>query len=344
MRGTQKILSTEEESLWTELVEKTQYRDIFYLPEYIRILAGHMDATGHLYFYGNENKYIIYPFMVRKIDRRYRDIVSPWYYGGPLFYGDIGRDEVEQFLSEFGDFCRDEKIVSEFSRFNPYLENFRNMENQIDLYEIGRVVWVDLTQDLDSIFMNSFSSACRRSIRKSKKVELKIHWSNREKHLRAFHSLYVASMKAKDARGFYYFPYHFLTRLLENLRDSFILITAEYDHKIVGGNIYLYKYGTMYYYLGARDPRYPKANASNRIMFEGIKYGREHGLKIFDIGGGPVDSGLLRFKKKFSNRTKTLYGHKRIHQRQTYRDLCSEAGKNPESLQYEQASFFPEYR
>lgn len=349
------ILSTDQKSKWIKLVEQTPYKDIFFLPEYLSLLAEHMNASGNLFFYKNGDSYILYPFLKRKINditfisenisEIYWDIISPWYYGGPLFYGGIKKDSISAFLSELSKYCKKENIISEFSRFHPYLDNHKKigLSNKFEK-KIGTVVWVDLTKDLDYIFNQSLQKRCRTAIRKSEKEGVNIHINNEEKYLKTFNKLYLRAMDAMGTSDFYYFTNDFLFNLKRNLNRNFILITVEYKDKIVGGSIFLHKYDRMYYYLSARDPKHDKINASSRIIYEAIKYGKQKGIKFLDLGGGPEESGLLAFKKSFSDKTKELYGYKKIYNKEKYQKICEMAGLDKNELEFESASFFPEYR
>lgn len=217
------------------------------------------------------------------------------------------------------------------------------MDSTIELSNLGTVVWMDLTQDLEYLFDENFEKKSRTAVRKSQKVDVDVHINN-EKHFKTFQEIYTKAMDAKRTRKFYYFSPEFIVELRNNLGSNFTLITVEYNDKIVGGSIFLDKYDKMYYYLSARDPELDTVNALHRIIFEAMKYGKEKGIIRFDLGGGSEGSGLLRFKKGFSKSTYTLYGCKRIFNKKNYEKICKAAGINANRLEFENASFFPEYR
>lgn len=346
------VISINQKEKWIELVERTAYKDIHFLPTYLSLLGNHISASCHMYYYGTDNCYILYPFYKRKIndlfphektDKVYWDIISPWYYGGPLFYGDIRKDHLSNFVTEFQKYCKEENIVSEFARFNPYLSNHEQMTSLLNLKKIGTTVWIDLTENLDSI-NESFTKMCRSNIRRKKEDCTFFHSSNEDKYLRIFHRLYLKAMYEKKASDFYYFTYAFLNDLKRHFSKHFTLITVVYRDNIVAGSIYLHKYGRMYAYLSARDPKHDRVKAANKIIFEAIKYGKNIGCELLDLGGGPRGSGLLAFKKGFSDKTKTLYGIKNIYDKEKYLKVCKIAGLDKNEIEYENASFFPEYR
>lgn len=341
------VIDLDQKDTWRKLVEETPHKDIHFLPEYLTSLSKHIKASCHLFVYRIDDFYILYPFLKRKItdiDGTYWDISSPWYYGGLLFHGDISKKDVSDFLKEFQNYCNKEHIVTEFSRFHPYLMNHEEIDISDNVQKIGETIWVDLTDDLDDIFTTSFDKRCRTAIRKSEKEGVEVEINDDEEHLKAFHRLYSDSMDAKNARDFYWFTMDFLSDLKRDLGDSFKLITVKYHNKIIAGSIFLYKYDKMYYYLSARSPELDTINASNRIIYEAIKLGQDKNLTTLDIGGGPEGSGLLKFKKCFSKNINELYGYKKIHNEELYKKICLQSGLEKANLKYENASYFPEYR
>ncbi len=332
---------------WNKLVERSEHRDIHSLPNYMSLLAKHMGGKAILIYWGNDDNYLIWPYIKKELvikNMKYFDLISSWYYGGPLIYGNLNKEILENYFHVFTKYCQDNNIVTEFSRFHPDLDNHIKFESIIQLNKIGIVVWLDLNQELEQIMYDSFEKRARTAVRRSEKLDVKIIIDSSDEYLKSFHELYIRSMDAKKARSFYYFTYEFLADMRRILEDNFVLISGMYEGNLVGGSVFIFKYDKIYYYFSARDPDLDKAYANNRILYEAIKYGKEKKLNIFDLGGGAEGSSLLKFKRSFSNTTKDLYGYNRIHHKPLYETLCHEKGLNKTELNYENASFFPEYR
>jgi len=343
------IYSTKNEKEWNKLVNKSPDKDIFFSVDYLSLLEKHMKCPCFLFFYGNSDKYILCPFFKREINNlishsfkeEVYDIISPWYYGGYIFYGDVTKKDFFNFISQFEEYCKKENIISNFTRLHPYLINKKEMISKNYLTKIGECVYVDLTKSLDYIFKNNFDKHCRNAIRKSEKVGVTIH-INKKEHLKIFHKIYLHAMKAKNADKFYFFSYETLSEIRSKMKDKFLLITLENNGKIVGGSIFLFDFGKMYYFLSMRDPKHDNVNASNRIIYEAIKISKKKNLSLLDLGGGPKN--LLKFKKSFSDKVKELHGYKKIYDKKKYRKICKMIGLNITKLKFENASFFPEYK
>lgn len=351
--GMRKIININDKR-WDEYIEQSPYKDIYFNQNYLKIFETILDAKCNMFISGEEENHFLLPFFKRKIDvtltgfnggidkEKFYDIISPWYYGGPLIYGDLSENQIGEALEEFYNFCKVENFVSGFFYFNPYLQNHKILNKFVEPENAGEVVFVSLKRDISDIFENSFSSSCRRAIKRGEKLGIKINLNNDDKYLKSFHEIYITSMDIKKAREFFKFSFDFFTELRDNFHDNFILITTEYKNRIVGGDIFLYMFGKMYYYLGAWDYNYPEVSASNRIFYEAIKFGKEKGLRILDLGGG--HESLLRFKKSFSNTTKKKYVLKQIFNENIYNKLCREIGINEQNIMGIKSEFFPEYR
>ncbi len=334
---------------WLEILEKSLTPDIHFHPDYLEILGNHMKGEPRLFSKKIGDVTISLPFFLRNVskylglhnDNNYFDIISPWYYGGHFYDGTPLKEQMEEFYQSFSDYCTKNDIVSEFFRFHPDTGNHKTYPFDNEYIKLGKSVQINTTKDINFIFHEKFDSSTRRAIRKSKKANVEISYNNDE-HLRQFHDIYLSAMKAKGARDFYFFGLPFLLELKKRLREDFILITASLDDKVIGGKIFLKKYGKSYYLLGARNPEYPKANAPSRIVYEAVRLASKSDIEMIDLGGGPEGSGLLKFKEGFSNDDKTLYGLKIICDHSRYDELCNIV--NIEKRRYEKADFFPEYR
>jgi len=100
-----KILDTSEnnQKLWRKLVEAMTIKDIYFIPEYTVLfektqgdIKKSFGGKAQLFFYGDNENYIIYPFFKRKIKElpfgklisgegdNLFDITSPYGFSGPI--------------------------------------------------------------------------------------------------------------------------------------------------------------------------------------------------------------------------------------------------------------------
>lgn len=347
------IITLKEKNKWRSLVESSLYRDIYQLPEYLEPFEKHMNAKALLARFVDEDCEIMYPFFLRNIkDYRkskgghyFKDIITPWYYGGPIFKGKINNAILGLFKEALMKYCKDNSIVTLFSRFNPFLGNHRNTIGDLNIRRINSIIWIDLTPKVNHIWSHSISKECRRKLRVSQKRDIEVKINRNKKDLRIFHDLYTKSMERKEASRFYFFSYEFLEKLYENLADNLIITLTEFENEVVYSSIYLFKYNIMYGLLGARNYNFPSVNSSSPEIWETVKWAKDKGIRIMDLGGGMENSpGLFQYKKSFSNNILPLYGQNSIMDFDLYKKICITKGHDRQNLSYENSKYFPEYR
>ena len=282
---------------------------------------------------------IVFPYYQRKVES-YTDIVSPWYYGGPLYSSGVGYKDLREFYSSFETYCRQSDFVSAFLRYHPYLDNHNGTPDSYYTQPIGQTVWIDLQKSSDDI-LGGFSGSRRKRVRKGRASNLRITQDESGERIEEFHTIYIENMKAFHTRPFYFFNLDFLKGLFNSLPNRVFLLNADLHESYVGGSLFLQDNGRMYYYLSARNARISEGNSTSLILFQAAIIGKQKGLSTFDLGGGPLGSSLLEFKRSFTNNTRTLYASKMISSKSKYDALCKDRGIKPK---YHKASFFPEYR
>lgn len=99
--------------------------------------------------------------------RGYVDYVTPYGYGGFLLEGDQSETELLQLQKAYADFCRDHKVVAEFVRFHPVLNNAHSVETLYDVIDLGNTICMDLASP--EVIWQNLSSKNRNMIRKAQK-------------------------------------------------------------------------------------------------------------------------------------------------------------------------------
>ncbi|MCR4393757.1 MAG: hypothetical protein NUV31_05220, partial [Dehalococcoidales bacterium] len=183
-----RILTTEDEQEWLDILQKCKLKDPHYLPGYLKIYEKvsnpesfrHFGGQALLFVYGDSQNFIIYPFFKRSIASlpfadpsvsHLYDIVSPYGYGGPLpqIQNHSLTDSLWQgFFQAFSEFCLQNNIVSEFARLHPLFENHHPIARFSDgsVERINRIVYLDLTRNVEDI-LNAMTQKRRYNIRRA---------------------------------------------------------------------------------------------------------------------------------------------------------------------------------
>jgi predicted N-acyltransferase len=245
-------------------------------------------------------------------------------------------------------YCKKNKIITEFQRFNPILENqnlFLKVKDKHVFFD-REIVYVDLNNSQEDIWLG-YNRHTRKNIKKAKREGLSVFRSvNPEKDLKDFIKIYQSSMKIKDANDFYFFNEKFFNNLIDWFKKEISIFFVEYKGETITASLELGKYGILHDYLRGSNPEYDQLRPTELLLDEIINWAKGNEFNAFVIGGGKTnsdDDDLLRFKKKISNNVKEYYLYKKIHDMEIYKNICRDIGLI-DDLKFEKAQYFPECR
>ncbi len=163
---------------------------------------------------------------------------------------------------------------------------------------------IDLNQGLDAVW-NGFSSKCRSAIRKAEKegVEIRID-QDHEGFIRLNESFRDDKGLTPDSRS----P--------EFMKKNGVLITAHLGGELISGVFFITDSKNILGLLAASkrlevdDAMRPMiANANRLVFWEGMKYGKEKGMEMYDLGGyyvgtepDPEKERINEFKRRFGGK------------------------------------------
>lgn len=121
-----------------------------------------------------------------------------------------------------------------------------------------------------------------------------------------------------------------------------IMVVGKKEGVVLGAHLAMVHDYTAYGHLAAFSPEGYKIKASYGIFWVALKYLGDHGIHLYDKGGGAgiiedEKDGLSRFKKGWSNDQRLVYFCGRVFDRQKYDSLCRQA-------QVVNVDYFPAYR
>lgn len=346
MRARVKILRTREPDLseWSDYYSRLRLPGVYHSPDYIRVLEGQCGDRAELFLFGNEDRFAYYPFFRRSLgDLPFvkgagtglsdcSDIVTSWYYGGPL----VSKEDdelIDRFRLEFGEYCRDQRIVSEFIRFDPYVGNDRYVTGSVKVWNDREVVFINL-QLSESDIVNGYDRKCRKNIRRARDAGVQVRFQWTEADIKKFHEIYDSEMKRKCAPKKYFFPTEFFFDLLSSVNGS-VLTTIYVGGSFAGGSLVIQQGEMVSDYLRATDPSFWNLRINDYVVHRNAMFFKERGARIYDLQGGR--EGVFRFKRAFSSSTLWFRVGSCIHLPEEFRELCRLAPSLSED-------FFPPYR
>ncbi len=358
------LLSTKDEKQWLEILSRLDLKDPHYLPGYLEIYQKegnresfmHFGGQGMLFVYGDSRNFIIYPFFKRSISylpfsdssvKDLYDIVSPYGYGGPLAQIEdetISEELWRGFFGEFGTFCRQNNIVSEFSRLHPMFDNARVVSKFSDgcAEKKGRIVYVDLTGAEEDI-LAQMSRQRRAGLCKAKQnPKLQASAISEPECAPLFSTLYDETMVRKGTDTRFFFPCDFFELAFRVLGNHITLCYVAYDNEPIAAVLIL-RYGVLSYdWLSCSKAEYLHLYPNDMCIYQSAVEARKKGCKFLILGGGVSgDDSLFKFKAEFSRSFKDFYVYKKIHLENEFRELVRLRNRYDNEPA---GDFFPEYR
>lgn len=181
---------------------------------------------------------------------------------------------------------------------------------------------LDLTKPEDELLKNMHSKT-RYNIRVAQKHGVKIIEDDSDK---AFEQYLKLTRETTKRQGFFAHSENYHKLMWETLRQAqgkpsrdrltaHLLLAKHKNETLVAWILFVFK-DTLYYPYGASSYKFRELMASNLMMWEAIKFGKELGLKKFDMWGSlgpnpdPKDPwyGFHRFKQGYGPRLVEFVG------------------------------------
>ena len=341
---------------WRQLCDSMHECDIYFYPQYAKIYELNNEGEAYCFiYYKNENDFIIYPFLKRKINsldvfknltEEYFDLKSPYGYGGYLRSKSCSID-MNFFLNFFHEFCKENHIIAEFIRFNPWLKTQGDCNGFLDVNRWNQVVVIDLTKSESDIWFE-YDSKNRNRIRKSIKSNVVVKQDSNFNYLNEFIKLYHQTMGRKEALTYYYFDSQYFRNLIDFLHNNITLFHAWHEDKIIASLLVIFSNNYVHAHLLGSDQNYYNLAPCNLLFHEVAIWSKKQGFSLFCIGGGKTPSSndtLFQFKKKFSKKYYDFCIGKKIHDKNVYELLCQKKVEYMEANDVKKLdeNFFPKY-
>src|SRR5215203_3641715 len=154
--------STDESEAWLTALNLQPQADVYFLPQYHRAYEKEGDGAAYAFTVTSGGDSFFYPFLLKPIDDTWFDIETVYGYTGPL-----STTTDPDFLNEtwrlFSDWCRESKVVAEFIRFNPLLDNTRYVDPACEVKLNRETVVINLDCTCDELW-NNYTDSQRSKI------------------------------------------------------------------------------------------------------------------------------------------------------------------------------------
>lgn len=280
-----------------------------------------------------------------KLDNQvFYDLVTPYGYGGPRIVKGRSEDKEElvtAFEQNFGEYCLENGIVSEFVRFHPVIRNHLDFLNLYSLSFKRYTIQTRLADVADPI-LTEYSASSRRDIRHGLKAGVEYRVIDHPKDLKNFKELYYSTMQRNAAEIIYYFDDAYFQRCIDKLGDYLVVVEVSFEDKVIGMSLNFVYGDYIHVHLTGTLQEFHQFAPAYILQYALALWGKEHGKKLIHHGGGrtgQMDDKLYLFKKKFGrNEDLAYYIGQKIWNQSAYERLCQAHNNSNDT------DSFPAYR
>jgi hypothetical protein len=322
------------QNFWSRLPDGR--RDVYFLPEYL--LASEREGRGEAacaVAWSGEALWL-YPFLIAPIPgavaadgKPLCDLVSPYGYGGPV----VTRDgEATSFLSAagtaFSEWAGTQRIVAEFTRFHPLLENGRWAPAGTRVIVDRTTVPIDLAVYPSAWLHDPYYRVHRGMVRRAEREGFVFEVAMQPLPAMGwFTTLYNETQDALQASDETRFSQNYFDSLVSGLGERAWLGMVRKDGLVAAAVLVLEGDSNAHCHLmGYR--RLTKTAGMTNLVYHGIALeASRRGRSLLHMGGGRTaaeDDTLLKFKRSLSPASATFAIGKRCHDQPTYDRLARE--------------------
>ncbi|WP_309109455.1 GNAT family N-acetyltransferase [Zhihengliuella sp.] len=292
---------------------------------------------------------MIYAFIVRPVESPdgdvYRDIVSPYGYGGAYVRGTLSELQKVEFWSRFERWLSNTGIVSQFVRLDVDLERLLPHPGEVRTSAFNIVRTLDIAPDE---LWTDFEKKVRKNYKKAERSGVNVIEDPRGRHLADFLRIYEGTMDRRNAGEQYYFDETFFKSLISNLPENVVFFHAVLGGAIVSTELVLTSSDRLFSFLGGTDSAAFDYRPNDALKVGIMRWGIENGFRSFVLGGGarPGD-GIERYKRSFAPSGAVPFWTGRItHNKEAYAELVAQRMNDfvAANVEWKESTYYPAYR
>lgn len=325
-----RVLSTADAAAWDGWLERLPGADAHFRAAYHRAHEAHGDGRARAFVASAGDAVFFQSALQREITHVAgqpapaggTDLETVYGYGGPLC---AGGDEsfLEQAWQAYREWCRGERVVAEFVRFNPLSQN-QDCARGFAVARDREVVVVDLAGGAEALW-SGYPSVQRNMVRKAEKRGLVTSLTTAAEVIPEFAALYDDNMRRLDAGTYYFFGEDYFRNLASGLGPDLQFFAARLEGRLAAACCVLLYRDRMHYHLSASAADLREAAPVNAMLHTVARWGQEQGYRWLHLGGGRTaapDDRLLAFKGSLSRHRRPFHIGRCVHDRDRYEALC----------------------
>ena len=331
------LRTTENGVSWSAWCEDLGVDDVYWSWDHLVLWAREWGAKPVGVLWKGTGGVIMHPVLLVPLDRLeggrgFVDVRTAYDFGGPrLVRGEDPRGAMASFESDWLEWTRNARVVTEFLRLHPTALPVRptSAAFQADHYI------VDLTDPYEEIrarFRSSWRSRLRQGERGGSRVSMTEAPSLEE--VQSFIRHYQDTMSRVGAAPWFRFHEETLAGLVA-LPKTWLATVWSPAGRAVAHAVFLGSGGTLFYHLSCSDPKHLELRPNHLLLDAAVRFGQQMGFTAFHLGGG--SPSLAEFKAGMGGRTVPYHVVRKVVDPLAYGSLCAANEVNPDG------SSFPAY-
>ncbi len=347
-----RVLKTEQQEEWMEVLRRVVQHDFHHLPPYHRVEERRLNATAHLFTY-RENDYLIaLPLLLRSVGEialGWNDATSVYGYGGPVAsHESIPEPVVRNFQGALKEALLERRVIAAFSRLHPLIAQQDLLAGLGECHATGRTVSIDLTLPLEKQRAQYHRINRRRTNKQRREGTVVCLHDQEKRYWSELVKIYEETMRRVNAAQMYFFGEDHFSELARELGPVLHLFVAMIGGKVSAAGIFTICDGIVQYHLGATRSEFRKLSPMTLVCDTVRLWANEIGAHTFHLGGGvgAQEDSLFNYKASFSDRRHNFATWRLVVAPEVYRELCERWSRENElqGLEPSSANYFPAYR
>ena len=297
---------------------------------------------------------VVMIFIIRNIDfgpepSKYKDVVSPYGYSGPLISPTAAQDDLISFWDHVDSWYRNNNVITEFIRFS--LNDNKTSYSGLTVPTLRNVKGVILEEKLQ---WEKFDKKVRNNFRKAVQNQLsfKLFFQNiTNTQVENFYNIYTSTMTRRKADTELFYSLAYFKEYIHNNPNNCAVALVYLEDKPISTELLLLSDDEVFSYLGGTLSDYFNTRPNDFLKVNVLNWARKTNFKYYILGGGRTDNDqLYQYKKSFFPKDEDVifYTGRKIVNHEVYNELLLRTKNiSGESLKNEinsSTDFFPEYR
>jgi pyridoxal phosphate-dependent aminotransferase EpsN len=347
-----RILRTEQQEEWIEVLSRVVQYDFYHLPQYHRVEEQRLGALAQLFTYHEGDYLIALPLLLRSAEEMqsgWKDATSVYGYGGPVAsHQSIPEPVVRNFQGALKEMLLERRVIATFSRLHPLIAQHDLLAGLGECRATGQTISIDLTLPLEKQ-RAQYRESCKRRINRHRREGTVTCLHDQEKrYWSEFVNIYKETMRRVNAAQMYFFGDDYFCELTRELGPALQLFVAVVGGQVAAAGLFTICDGIVQHHLSGTRDEYMKFSPST-LMIDTVRlWGNEIGARVFHLGGGvgSKEDPLFHHKAGFSDRRHNFTTWQCILVPEIYRELCEQRARMNElqGLQHTSREYFPAYR